>query len=449
MDMDGTGGGAPPDDAALAAQARDVLDGNWTGHSTIPAPGLYPHQWNWDTGFIAMGRSTYDQTRAETELLHLFEGQWQNGMVPHIVFNPEVPRDAYFPGPDFWMSPSIDDAPKGVETSGLTQPPVHGFAALEMHRRSSDAVQSTAFLRRLFPGLVAQHRYFRDHRSVGHEGLTYVLHPWETGLDNSPAWDEAFEGFEIPPGALPPYERRDLAHADPRDRPTNDAYDRFVYLAVVYREVGYDDARVRERTPFVVEDPMFNAIWAWSAASVAEIADAIGEDGTEFREDAERITRNLETELYDADERRFFPFDVQNGKHQEHHSIVSFMPLLAPGLDSEIAARTADELRLVRRCTHETLGRTCFVMPSFPPREAGFDPRKYWRGPIWINTNWLLERGCRAAGETKLADELRWSTLELVRRNGFREYFDTHTGDAYGGHRFSWSAALTLDILAS
>jgi glycogen debranching enzyme len=88
-------------------------------------------------------------------------------------------------------------------------------------------------------------------------------------------------------------------------------------------------------------------------------------------------------------------------------------------------------------------------MPSFPPRDPGFDPRKYWRGPIWINTNWLLERGCRAVGADALADELRTSTLELVRRNGFREYFDTHTGAAYGGHRFSWSAALTLDTLAS
>jgi mannosylglycerate hydrolase MGH1-like protein len=436
-----------PDDAALAAQARDVLDGNWTGHSTIPAPGLYPHQWNWDTGFIAMGRSTYDQTRAETELLHLFEGQWRTGMVPHIVFNPEVARDAYFPGPDFWRSPDVDDAPRGVETSGLTQPPVHGFAALEMHRRSGDAEQSAAFLRRLFPGLAAQHRYFRDRRSA--DGLTYTLHPWETGLDNSPAWDEAFEGFEIPPGALPPYERRDLAHSDPRDRPTNDAYDRFVYLAVVYREAGYDDAVVRDRTPFLVADPMFNAIWAWSAASVAEIADVIGEDGAEFREDAERITRAIETKLWSAEDGRFFPLDVQDGAHMDHHSIVSFMPLAAPGLDAEIAKRTVHELRGVRRCTHETLGRTCFVMPSFPPRDPGFDPRKYWRGPIWINTNWLLERGCRAVGADSLADELRTSTLELVRRNGFREYFDTHTGAAYGGHRFSWSAALTLDILAS
>src|SRR5262245_5133280 len=88
-----------PEVGDLVASGRAVLDANWTGRSTIPAPGLYPHQWNWDTGFIAMGRATYDQTRAEAELLHLFEAQWRTGMLPHIKFNPEVPRDAYFPGP--------------------------------------------------------------------------------------------------------------------------------------------------------------------------------------------------------------------------------------------------------------------------------------------------------------------------------------------------------------
>src|SRR5439155_9652559 len=180
-------------------------------------------------------------------------------------------------------------APPGVRTSGLTQPPVHAFAALEMHRRAADPEQSRNFLRRLFPGLAALHRYLRDRRGVGAEGLTYVLHPWETGLDNSPAWDEAIEGFVVVPGTLPAYERRDLAHADPRDRPSDEAYDRFVYLALLYRDAGYDDDMVRAITPFLVEDPMFNAIWAWSAHSLAEIAGLVGEDGTEFREDGERI----------------------------------------------------------------------------------------------------------------------------------------------------------------
>ena len=31
---------------ALAKKAKKVLDGNWMGSATKPAPGLYPHQWS-------------------------------------------------------------------------------------------------------------------------------------------------------------------------------------------------------------------------------------------------------------------------------------------------------------------------------------------------------------------------------------------------------------------
>jgi hypothetical protein len=429
--------------ADLIEAAKAVLDGNWSGRSTLPSPTLYPHQWNWDTGFIAIGRSRYEQTRAETEMLGLFEAQWRTGMLPHIVFNPAVPAKAYFPGPDFWRSETSAAAPSHVMTSGLTQPPVHAFAALDMHRRAADPEQSRNFLRRLYPGLVGLHRYFRDRRGIGPEGLTYVLHPWETGLDNSPAWDEAIERFMVMPGALPPYERRDLAHADPRDRPSNEAYDRFVYLALLYRDAGYDDDVVRAITPFLVEDPMFNAIWAWSAHSLAEIAGMVGEDGTEFREDGERIVRAIEAKLWDEGHHRFFPFDLRDGRQMNHHSIVSFMPLIAPGLDPDIARRTIEAMHEFARPRDFTVP---FLLPSYDERDEDFDPRLYWRGPIWVNTNWLLYRGCLTVGEEGWARRFRRSVLGLVAANGFREYYDPSGTKGYGSNRFSWTAALFLDL---
>src|SRR5436190_3971516 len=131
-------------------EARDVLERNWTGTSTIPAAGLYPHQWNWDTGFIAIGHARYDQDKARTELQSLFKGQWANGMLPHIVFNPDVDPNAYFPGQSFWLaSQHSDDAPKNVETSGITQPPVHAYAALKTHHFATDADASKAFLKEM------------------------------------------------------------------------------------------------------------------------------------------------------------------------------------------------------------------------------------------------------------------------------------------------------------
>ena len=57
----------------LVHQAKAVLDFNWTGEYTMPGPRLYPHQWSWDSAFVAIGYSHFDQDRAMGELRHLFE----------------------------------------------------------------------------------------------------------------------------------------------------------------------------------------------------------------------------------------------------------------------------------------------------------------------------------------------------------------------------------------
>ena len=76
----------------LVEQAKGVLDFNWTGEYTRPGPRLYPHQWSWDSGLIAIGYSHYDQDKAARELRHLLESQWKNGLLPQIVFNARMRR---------------------------------------------------------------------------------------------------------------------------------------------------------------------------------------------------------------------------------------------------------------------------------------------------------------------------------------------------------------------
>src|ERR671921_203182 len=81
----------------LALRAEEVLRRNDMGEWTRAAPDLYPHQWSWDSGFIAIALAHLDTARAARELTGLFAHQWKNGKVPHIVFNPEAPPDSYFP----------------------------------------------------------------------------------------------------------------------------------------------------------------------------------------------------------------------------------------------------------------------------------------------------------------------------------------------------------------
>src|ERR671910_461460 len=88
----------------LALRAEEILRRNDMGEWTRAAPDLYPHQWSWDSGFIAIGLAHLDTARAARELTGLFAHQWKNGKVPHIVFNPEAPPNSYFPGAEHWAS---------------------------------------------------------------------------------------------------------------------------------------------------------------------------------------------------------------------------------------------------------------------------------------------------------------------------------------------------------
>jgi glycogen debranching enzyme len=431
--------------AALVRAAQGILDKNWTGSATVASRSLYPHQWSWDAAFIAIGRSWLDQARAEQELTSLLAGQWANGMVPHIVFDPTVPGDAYFPGPDFWDVGRATGRPDGPRTSGITQPPLHARAALEVYQHAPDRAAARAFLERLYPKLAAQHDYLARRRDLTGHGLAAIVHPWESGTDNSPLWDRDLEQLVVPAGALPAYQRFDLLHADPSDRPSDAAYDRFVYLAIIDRDAGYDDSRLLRTSPFLVEDPLFNSIWCWSAHALAEIAGILGADPSPHRAMARRIHQGLVAHLWDRRRRRFYARDVRGERPIRKRSVSSLLPLLDPDLPGEQVAAIIAELESAH--FHPGDRTEHFLVPSYDLERPDFDRRRYWRGPVWINTDWLLWRGLGQHGAPPVTAEIAASMVALVQRSGFREYFDPFTGTGYGSHDFSWTAALLVDLL--
>ncbi|WP_408996046.1 MGH1-like glycoside hydrolase domain-containing protein, partial [Streptomyces europaeiscabiei] len=117
--------------------------------------------------------------------------------------------------------------------------------------------------------------------------------------------------------------------------------------------------------------------------------------------------------------------------------------LLLPGLPHDI---TAALVRTVHG-PHFGLGSATRLVPSYDLTGEAFDPHRYWRGPAWFNTNWMLERGLRLHGERERADALRAASLETAEASGFAEYVDPYTGEACGALGFGWTAALALDLL--
>src|SRR3954463_6998212 len=119
--------------------ARAILTRNDRGGYTVPTDRLYPFQWNWDSAFVAMGFALFDVDRAFRELERLVEGQWDDGMIPHIVFH--APSESYFPGPGVWGTRHR------IPTSGITQPPVFATALRRLHAAAIGSGRSDATAR--------------------------------------------------------------------------------------------------------------------------------------------------------------------------------------------------------------------------------------------------------------------------------------------------------------
>ncbi|MDG4829170.1 hypothetical protein O7627_07600 [Solwaraspora sp. WMMD1047] len=419
-------------DEELRRTAADILAANWANDHTVPSRTLYPHQWSWDAAFISIGLAHVAPDRAWHDLRSLFTAQWPDGRVPHIVFDPGVAECDYFPGPAYWGRP----------TTGIVQPPAHAIAAWEIYRRRPDEA-ALRELRWLYPRLVAQQDYLTDYRDVGGAGLSSIVHPWESGLDNSPSWDATLAAVPVPVDPLAGYRRRDNQVGAVDHRPTDLDYARYITIASAYRDGGYRDAELAARHPFLVECPAFNALRGAAELALAEIAAVVGADPAGHRDRAAAITRALTDRLYNPDTGMFHARDVRTGRSSPARCVNGLVPLILPDLPAAQVAGVVAAAESARFGLAEGL-----AVPSYDRTAADFDPLRYWRGPVWINVNWLLWRGLRTHGRVERAATLRTAMLDLIRSAGCYEYFDPGTGEGIGAAAFSWTAALALDLLA-
>lgn len=391
---------------SLADRAEALLRSNDRGRHTVPSPHLYPHQWAWDSAFAAIGWATFDLDRAVSELEMLMEGQWDDGRVPHIAFH-DLEAD-YFPGPDFWET---------ERSSSISQPPAWAIAARRLHERGADPER----LRALLPAMERSHAFFLDARDPEGWGAVSVVHPWESGLDNSPAWDEPLRAVD--PSRAPEFKRVDKDRVDDAgQRPTDDEYARFAVLVKDIARDGFGQGG------FCVYDPLMTSILARAEADLAWLASEL-DVPTEATSRRQRLLDGL-NQLWNEELGRHVFYDAIAQRPVTPNVLASYM-----ALTTQAEGERADRLRAGLRAGFATP----WPLPSTSPSDPGFDARRYWRGPTWINMNWLLAPAVRG--------DLVKRTLGLVERSGFREYYNPQTGEGLGARDFTWTAALVLDWL--
>jgi glycogen debranching enzyme len=443
-DANAADGAAQPD---LIERAKEVLAMNDRGHYTQPAHGLYPHQWFWDSCFIAIGLRQLDVERAKAELLSLLRGQWHNGMLPNIIFrdDPQYRTDR-----NIWRSWLSPFAPNDFMTTGITQPPMLAEAVVQVGAKMAWP-ERRLWYRSVYPSLLAHHQWLYNERDPHGEGLVLQVHPWETGLDNTPPWmsemHEHMLPFWIRLIEKTKFDRViNLFRRDTHSIPIDQRFSTIEALTLFdiqrrLRRKAYNINKILDHSLLAIEDLTFNSIFIRANTHLRDIANSLREELPEDLEKQMRHTEKTFEELWDPYSAQYYSRDFITHRLLKIPSIATLLPLYAGSISQDRAEK------LVKLLENDQAFGPAYPVPSVPLNSFWFHSKLYWQGPTWVNTNWLIIDGLKRYGFKDHAAALRESTLEMVDKSGFNEYFDPLTGEAAGAANFSWTAALVIDLL--
>lgn len=383
----------------LLLKNRRVTDGH---QYTVPSPDTYPYQWLWDSCFHAIILARLEPEAAKEELRSLMVKQLPNGMVPHMIY--------WEPGPlhNFeWGIPGV---------SAITQPPMIAYALWEIHKQSEDLT----FIKELYPKVLSFYRYLINDRDPRDHHLAGIINPDESGEDNSPRFDEPLKV--------------------PIDISVDDHFKRRLELVDATRACNFV-ADICMNRHFWVKDVPFNAILLENLRCLGHLASLVGDaDGEHFcTEHAALVAEAMRYYMLD-DGICYSVYGPDEYKMIKMDTWAHFAPLFADVYTKEEAASLMD-----RFFSDEETLKAPYGIRTVSKREPSYRPDGFWRGPVWMATNWFAFRGFMRYGYAEEARWIRERSIALLELSGFREQFNPETGEGYGAHDFTWST-LVLDM---
>lgn len=374
----------------VLAETERVLRQNWVVGErggtrfeyTEPSPGRYPWQWHWDSCFAAIVWRRFEPARARAELESLLAAQRPDGFVGHTIFwrsRVSLLRLLFY-----------NVAKRDTDQTESIQPPLLAWA---WRVAVGDPGEE--------PRIARQVDWLASNRDLEGDGLLWIVQPDESGLDASPKFEEVWG-------------RRANGRVG------------FPLLVHRNRRLGWDARRIREAGGPVLCEPLVNTLWSLSLQALGRPS----------------ATPALVDRLWDERRGLFLDEAQPGGLRPQTLTWASLAPLALPDLPEAIGRRLVEE---------HLLNEREFLTPVAPPSvavgERGYEPdgghgpiRRYWRGPTWVNSAWLVWLGLRRLGYEAEAERLASGVIGAVAREGLREYYDPRNGTGMGARDFAWSA---------
>jgi hypothetical protein len=354
---------------------------------TRPSPRRYPWQWYWDSCFAAIVWRRLERRRARAELETLLAAQRDDGFIGHTIFWDRPVSLGRYP---FYNVSSR----RALQTATI-QPPLLAWA---WQIAVGDPDEE--------PRIAAQVEWLARNRDLDGDGLLWIVQPDESGLDASPKFD-------------PVWGRRANGRLG------------FPFLVAANRRRGFDARRIRDAGGPVLCETLVNTLWSLSLQALGRPS----------------ATPALVERLWDERRGLFLDEAQPGGMRPEIATVAALTPLALPDLPEPIGRRLVEQ---------HLLDRAGFLTPVAPPsvatNEPSYEPgggrgpiRRYWRGPTWVNTAWLIWLGLRRLGYAEAAERIATGLIGAVEREGLREYYDPRTGKGLGAEDFAWSA-LVLEM---
>ena len=412
----------------LKIAQKTLLNNRRSGYTLPTNNKLYPAQWNWDSAFIALGYSYFNLNFALSEITTLLKGQWKDGMIPHILFHDKNTK--YFPNHTVW------NCGYKIASSGITQPPIIISILKQIIDNNKINKKQEDKIIEIVKKLKKYLKWFIKFRDPKKNGLISILHPWESGYDNSSIWDEPMSRVKVEKDLK--YKRGDIKVVNPDQRPLNKDYDRYVTIKNHLKANKYNPAKLYKISKFNVIDIGFNSIFLRALKDLIILLKRYNINSSDLTKYAKKSEKHV-IKLFNKKKNVFYAYDIRNKKKISVPSITNFFILYA-NINNDLLNK-----KIIKNLKNFNKGKK-YIFSSIRPDHKSFEEKRYWRGPIWINCNWIIYQGLK--NKDKLfSNYIKKKTIDLINKKGFYEYYSCKNGKAMGAYNFSWSAALYLDFV--